>query len=176
MMKLKIGSVEKKKGFVHLDVDSKARPDVIADAERMPFPDNTFDYILADSVLEHMDMFLGMKEIHRVSRNGTVVEIWMPHWSSHHAWAHLQHKRGGSYFMFSDTRCKEYGFDFDVLERRILVEGRDYPYNTGKPTRWRPIFMIVEWLANKFPTSFERLWCYWVGGAEGLYFKLKVKK
>jgi hypothetical protein len=37
-------------------------------------------------------------------------------------------------------------------------------------------FVTLEKLANAFPLLFERLWCYWIGGAESVYFKLKVVK
>ncbi len=176
-MKLKIGCKEREEGFTHIDIDPQTNPDYVLHAENMHLiAANSVEYAKLDNVLEHCDMFKAMKEVHRVCKDRAIIEIWMPHFSSAHTWMHLQHKRGGSYFMFDTQRCEEYGFMFTILDRRILIEGRHYPYQKTNWTRWHFPFLLIEKLTNKFPYTFERLWCYWVGGAESLYFKLEVRK
>lgn len=173
---LEIGCGKRKGNALGIDIDKSSDADVICDInEGIPFKDSTFSRVYMRSILEHVDAFSVMKEVHRICRNGAIVEVWMPHFSSHQAWTHLQHRRGGSYFTFRSHKPEEYGFEFEPIETRILVEGREYPNNKSK-TRWHFVLMPIEWLANKFPMSFERLWCYWVGGAEAVYFKLRVKK
>jgi len=176
-MKLNIGSFTvQHKDMINIDIDKAVKPDVVCDTLKLPFKSGTFDYVHMSSILEHADCFEMMKDVHMVCKRGAIVEIWMPHWSGYATWAHLQHKRGGSYFMFDEGREKQYGFEFEVLERRILIEGREYPQQKTAWTRWHLPMLLIEKIANRFPESFERLWCYWVGGAEALYFKLKVKK
>lgn len=49
--------------------------------ERLPFEDNTWDYIYASHVLEHIpwhDAVDALKELHRVIRKGGQVEIHVP--------------------------------------------------------------------------------------------------
>jgi SAM-dependent methyltransferase len=177
MRRLEIGCGHRKgHNAIGIDIDKNSDADVVCDINHgIPFKNNSFDRIFMRSILEHVDAYNAMKEVHRICKNGATVEIWMPHFSSHQAWMHLQHKRGGSYFMFISHKPEEYGFRFDVIEARILIEGREYPYSKAK-SRWHYVFTPIEWLANRFPMSFERLWCYWVGGAEALYFKLKAVK
>lgn len=39
---------------ITIDIDEKRRPDIVADAEQMPFDDDTFELILCTEVLEHV--------------------------------------------------------------------------------------------------------------------------
>lgn len=50
----------------------------VADAHRLPFPDNSFDLVLCLEVLEHLpDSAVGLCELLRVSRDGVVMSV--PH-------------------------------------------------------------------------------------------------
>jgi len=52
-----------------------------ADATNMPFPDNSFDKIIASEILEHVpDDRLAMSEIARVLRPGGVAAVTVPAW------------------------------------------------------------------------------------------------
>ncbi len=49
-------------------------------AEKLPFKDNYFDYILARHVLEHVDdIDKTLREIKRVTKNGATIMIAVPH-------------------------------------------------------------------------------------------------
>ena len=53
---------------------------VVGDAYRLPFPDETFDYVVAGEILEHLDnpkMFV--REAHRVLKDGGTMAISTPH-------------------------------------------------------------------------------------------------
>lgn len=174
---LNIGcSTSKIKHCINLDIDKRCNPDVVGSIYKLPFKANTFDYIHMGSVLEHVDFMVAMREVYRVGKHNCDVEIWMPHFS-HGAsvWGHLEHKRGGAFNMFSPGKEREYGLDFAVYERRLLMEGRKYPYEKGA-TRWRIPFSWIEWFINRHPNLFERLLYHYIGGCEGIYFRLTVKK
>ena len=180
--KLNIGCGTKKlEGYINCDIDPAVNPDKVCSIEKLSFPDNSIDEVHLSAILEHVDLFKAIKEVNRVCKDGAIVEIWMPHWSNFSTWTHLEHKRGGSYFMFDKDKMHQYEFDFAVVEKKLQFFGYKYDKNENNflkkmnPIK-RHVLLFFDWLCNKYPHSFERLWCYWVGGAEGVYFKLKVVK
>ncbi len=177
-MKIHIGcGNNKRKGFYGIDIKQYGNVDLVANLnKKLPLDDSVTDHIIMPCILEHLKNWdRVMQEMHRISKHKGIIEIWIPHFSNMQTWADLQHYRGGSYFMFHEPKQEKYWqrSRFNILERRILIEGREYPFEKVK-TRWHYPFKILEHIANKYPYAFERLWCYWIGGAEGLYFKLEV--
>ncbi|MDO8493139.1 MAG: methyltransferase domain-containing protein [bacterium] len=87
-MKLNLGCGYKKMpGFVNVDSDSRAKPDLLWNLEQTPWPweDGTIDHIVLTHTLEHLgettEKYLSIwKEMWRVLCNGGVVEITVPHW------------------------------------------------------------------------------------------------
>jgi len=83
MKKLDLGSGGRKlAGYISLDKDPKANPDVVHDIEeRFPFPDNYFDEVRAYHILEHIHtekkVFV-MYEIWRVLKPGGIADIELP--------------------------------------------------------------------------------------------------
>lgn len=69
-------------GFETLDVAPRLSIDYLYDAsKRLPFRDNTFDFIYASHVLEHLPWFKipqVLKEWVRVLKPGGVLEVWVP--------------------------------------------------------------------------------------------------
>lgn len=54
MIGLNIGCHEYKiKGFINLDMDKSQKPDIVADAEYLPFKDNSFEIVYASGIIEH---------------------------------------------------------------------------------------------------------------------------
>ena len=54
-------------------------PLLAADAESLPWPAASFDIVVADSVIEHLERpDLALAEIHRVLRPGGVFAAWSP--------------------------------------------------------------------------------------------------
>jgi ubiquinone/menaquinone biosynthesis C-methylase UbiE len=94
MVKLNIGCGKKRiEGYVNIDVSDKFRPDVIADMCRLPYKDGTIDEIYTSHTLEHVrDFRKGMKEMHRVLKQGGTLTIVVPYPASlttyhpHHIW------------------------------------------------------------------------------------------
>jgi len=47
-----------------------------SDAENLPFPDNSFDMVIADNILEHLPNFeKGLSEIRRVTRKNAIIAL-----------------------------------------------------------------------------------------------------
>ena len=87
MIKLNLGSGSKKKeGFINLDKYKTFEPDIVHDLEKFPYPfeDNSVDQILLSHVLEHLgsnsSIFnLIMQELYRICKNGSIIDIIVPH-------------------------------------------------------------------------------------------------
>ena len=73
--------LRKRPGAVGIDVNPRSHADVIHDLNRFPypFPDNHFDEIICDNVIEHLDDFLKvMEELHRIAKPLALVTIVVP--------------------------------------------------------------------------------------------------
>lgn len=63
-----------------VDIAEDLHPDVIGSITKLPFPDKSFDTILAAEILEHIefkDVPLALKELHRVAKKSVIISI--PH-------------------------------------------------------------------------------------------------
>ena len=87
MLNLNLGSGSKRiKNYKNLDKFETFKPDFVHDLEKFPYPfeDNSVDNIILSHVLEHIgqnpDIFnLIIKEIYRICKNGSILEITVPH-------------------------------------------------------------------------------------------------
>src|SRR5213593_696978 len=72
--------------IIHIDVQDRFRPEVIADAQLLPFEDSSVDAVLAMSILEHVPKpWLAVDEIYRVLRPGGLVVGYVPYMWQYHA-------------------------------------------------------------------------------------------
>lgn len=104
----------KPKGFVNVDKSSLVEPDELVDLNVLPWPwkDNEFDHIVAKDILEHLDGEFSdiIKEMYRVSTNGAIWEVCIPHWRCDTALDDQTHKRVltiGSFNLFNKNRNLE---------------------------------------------------------------------
>jgi len=68
---------------------------VIADGERLPFPENTFDVVYSNGVLHHTpDTNGAVKEIHRVLRPGGIAKVMLYYRHSLNYWGEIMLHRG----------------------------------------------------------------------------------
>lgn len=84
---LNIGSGAKRFGnkCVNLDIESFANVDIVADARSMPFPEESFDLVLLEYVIEHVgDSRKMMLEIYRVLKDAGLVYSTVPFMQSYH--------------------------------------------------------------------------------------------
>lgn len=184
--RLNLGSGEfPKKGYINVDINIRARPDVITDLNRYPWPfkDDKFDVVEADHLLEHLDSpFAAMKEIHRISRDGARVIIRVPHFSR--GFTHPDHKRGFDvtfpYYFRSDFKGGFQMVEFGLSKIRLRWFAQPYLKKTvlSKPVFWVAYIIgkIIDFLANLSPYVCSRTWCFLVGGFEEIEFHLIVRK
>lgn len=158
-----------------LDVNPQSVADVLHDLNCFPYPfeDNTFDIIVAEHVLEHLDDVVKVtEEIHRITRPGGVVYIEVPHFSSRDYFTDPTHRHAfstssfdyfvpapGGLFLFHYSKTARF------KRRRVALSG-----NTG--TWWR---RIIGRLANKNPYRFETDFAFWFP-RQHINFELEVIK
>jgi len=157
-------------GAINLDRIPEVNPDVVHDLDKFPWPfeENRFNEVYANDVIEHCsDVVATMEEIHRVSRDGAVVRVTTPHFSSANSFIDPTHRYHFSYFSFHYF-TGEHDFDFysDKRFRRRAAQIIFYPTFTNKLI-WR--------IANRYPQAYEKRWT-WMFPAWFLNFELEVVK
>lgn len=86
-MKLNLGCGGKKlEGYINVDLQPAAKPDVVLDIgkDTFPWPDSTVDGVQIWHILEHLGpatepFFHCLKEIYRVCKPGALVGVIVPH-------------------------------------------------------------------------------------------------
>lgn len=178
-----------------IGVDRVAIPgsvDIVHDLNVTPYPfaDNSVDEVHFYHVLEHLDDPIAkLEEIHRVLRPGGVLHMRVPHFSSNGAFTDITHKRPFSYFSFDCFQEGDYHSFY--TKARFVIIGRAIKYfglypNEGVyaehihpnqcPPMARPAVRFINWLIARSPVLFERVWCYWVGGACEVSISMKKEQ
>jgi SAM-dependent methyltransferase len=102
-----------------IGIDYRAFPgvDVVFDLdskEPWPFPDDTFAYVHACHVIEHVhDTLRFFAEAHRVARHGAILHLETPHYSSRDSWIDPTHVKHFSLF-----------FTNQIIDGSLLPEHR----------------------------------------------------
>jgi len=94
--KLDLGcGLRKRPGAIGIDVNPRSQADVVHDLNRFPypFPQNHFDEIFCDNVLEHLDDVIKvMEELHRIAKPSAIVTIIVPFFPNRYANTDPTHK------------------------------------------------------------------------------------
>lgn len=97
-MKLNLGAGNDiKSDHVNHDIAKLDGIDIIHDLNELPWPwpDNHFDEIFANDILEHLDDFvLSMEQVHRILKPNGKIFLKVPYWNSVFAHIDPTHKRG----------------------------------------------------------------------------------
>jgi predicted SAM-dependent methyltransferase len=101
LKRINIGCGQNKfKGFNNVDINGSVNPDQLVDLNQFPWPykDKEYDHIFAKDILEHLgekpdDIIKVIKEMYRISDNGAIWEIQVPHWRCDVALDDPTHKR-----------------------------------------------------------------------------------
>lgn len=152
-----------------------------------PFPSESIDKIHFYHVLEHLhEPIRKLEELHRLLKSNGIIHMRVPHFSSMGAFTDLTHVRPFGYTSFD---CLEEGHgqhyytsaNFKIIRKEIKYFGF-YP-NTGVYEKYvhqnsciwcvKPIVRTINFLIRLSPTFFERIWCYWVGGAGEIILELR---
>lgn len=83
-MKINLGSGSKRyPDFINIDSDAGSEPDYVINIEKdkLPFENDSVDEVLAHHILEHLGdgFFHCLKELYRVCKHGTIIDIRVPH-------------------------------------------------------------------------------------------------
>lgn len=167
-----------------IGVDCAAIPgcvDVVHDLNVTPYPfdDDFADEIHFYHVLEHLDdPVRKLEEIHRILKPGGILYMRVPHFSSNGAFTDITHKRPFSYYSFDVFDDKAYhsyysSKRFTILQKQIKYFGQypndgvyeKYIHPNTCPIVIRPVVRLFNFLIDLSPIFFERIWCYWIGGA-----------
>lgn len=136
----------KKEGWINVDMQKAKDVDKSFNFDKFPYPfkKDTFDYILVDNVLEHLDNIPNvMDELWRVCKNDAIIEIFVPYWNHSVAYNDSTHKH---YF---NTRAFEILCDYEetyklkLTGKLELVEVKKIPGNI-KGKLPRPILNFLD--------------------------------
>jgi SAM-dependent methyltransferase len=171
---LHIGAGRRKlRGAVTLDINPRLCPDVVWDLNVFPypFPDDSFDLIVCEHILEHLqDVIRVMEELHRIAAPGGRVWIRVPHFSSlnfHTDPTHVHAFSSRSFdYLCEGTDLVQY--DYSTVRFRKLVARM-----TMRPLT--PLNRLLMRLINRYLSFYEEHLAYIIPGQE-LLFVLEVVK
>ncbi len=156
--------------IVGVDLSPNSQADILHDLNRFPYPldSDAFDLIIMQDIVEHLeDVPAVLHEVYRVARDGAVVRIRTPHYSSYYAYNDPTHRHFFGTFVFDGFEASNpnplyANARFQFLRREILF-----------PNVWR--LTGVAALANRFPGRWEQLFAF-IFRAENLFFELRAVK
>jgi predicted SAM-dependent methyltransferase len=108
--------------WINIDINIAVRPDIVCNVLKLPFKNESVDYILAEHILEHFDseqIVIAMNEIHRVLKEGGILEVEAPYVFNPDFWIDPTHKRPFSYYSFipwTETFQKRYPYGYPLFE------------------------------------------------------------
>ncbi|MDQ5824955.1 MAG: class I SAM-dependent methyltransferase [Chloroflexota bacterium] len=160
-------------GAVTLDINPALEPDVVWDLNQFPypFPDDTFDTVVCEHVIEHLQNVIGvMEELHRVSRPGAKVWVRVPHFSSLNfntdpTHIHAFSSRSFNYLCEGEP---EQRYGYSTVTFRKLVARMDMRPAT-------PFNRLLMRVINRILPFYEEHLAYIIPGQE-LLFVLEVVK
>ncbi|MDP8216754.1 MAG: methyltransferase domain-containing protein [Candidatus Kaelpia imicola] len=188
------------KNVVNIDCTSENTvADEIVDLGNFPWKwkDNSIDGIYLTHVLEHFPRNMTsqvLKECHRILKIGGFLHIQVPHSSDIRAVGEIEHYRTFCYGAISNGLTHGRTFHFpkdeslfkDIIKERInwikipnntkhpyMEIDRDFPMTNHKILFFisRALSPVINFLINISPVIFERVWCYWIGGAEEILWR-----
>jgi hypothetical protein len=110
--KINLGcGLKKFDGYLNVDKSALVKPDQVQDLEQLPWcwKDDEFDHVVAKDILEHLgnsseDFISTIKEMYRITANGGIWEVQIPHWRCDTALDDPTHKRQltlGTFLLFN---------------------------------------------------------------------------
>ena len=139
-------------GYVNVDVAPLPGVDVVHDLDMLPLPfeDGAFAEVIAQDVLEHVDLVAVLRECHRILQPGGSLRVQSPHFTSASVHIDPTHRRGFSIetlqFFAADGRFGSRSYYFDFQFARLSAARI-----TFHRYRWQPWNYLVEPLVNSSP-------------------------
>lgn len=161
-------------GSIGIDSNPAVHPDILHDLDEFPYPfaDDTFDRVVCLNGIEHLRQPLQvLAELARICRNGAIVEISTPHFSSpdaHTDPTHVHALSSRSFdYLVGGTELHDLRYEAATYEKLLVrVDFIDLP---------RVVRAVVTKTANKGLLRYERHWAYLIP-AHQLHFRLRVTK
>lgn len=161
MKKINIGcGKDIKEGWVNLDSHNKNGADLIFDlndiykGKKLPFDDNTFDYVYCSHVIEDfIEPMVLIKEFIRICKVGGKIELRTPFETNTNT-TNMYHKSEFTLLKFMSLAGKkenygeEYGIEIEILEYYVFY-GYNRLINLAKK--------IIEFVYNKLPIKLVEL-------------------
>lgn len=141
-------------GAIGLDISADTDADVVHDLDRFPYPfdDNTFDQVLMQDVIEHVERpYAVVAELARICRPGARVQLRTPHFSSVLAYSDPTHRHFFS--RHAILGLAEPGFaHYTETRMRVVSVTLDF---------WAPFRVLgIAALANRQPELYERYFAF----------------
>lgn len=178
MVKLDIGcGAAKTPGAIGLDRLRLPGADVVCELAHFPWPiaSDCADHVLFNHSIQYLGPFPKLlQELRRLCKNGAVIEIRSPHFSSYNYFSDPQYCFPLAWRSFDFWSPKSH-FSYNYSARDgvvIRVLERHISFNNG-PNPWR--WLGIQALANRFPRFYERFLTF-VLPAQEIRFKLMLFK
>ena len=108
-------------------------PDVVGDIHHMPFPDNSLDAIICESVLEHVeDPIRAAHEMYRALKPGGYCFVYVPFLYYYHA----EKSYYKDYWRFTEDAVRSIFRDFSSLELAAVRGPLETWFNLNPATQW----------------------------------------
>jgi len=177
MKKLNVGcGRDIKKGWINLDMVKSEGVDIVHHLEKFPYPfkDNTFDEILAEQIIEHLnnpEYFV--RELWRISKPGAKIKIGTVHFSAPTVWGDITHKRPFQ----SDTMnwCNMKYIENDNLS---LLDNNKERFHVKSTIHFQYFFRPLKYLVNinRYTQLIYERWFSAFFRADGQSYNLVVVK
>ncbi len=167
-----------KEGWVNLDIANIPGVDVVHNIDDLPlpFPDNSFDEVLCQFILEHVTWIPILRDIHRTLAPGGKLHISVPHFTSKQNFTGPQHKHLFSVETFDffvpstktyQTHAHYFDFSFSAIPYRHItfeLSSRIFFFNK----------LVVKWVnKTKYRQQlYESLFLSRIFPAENIIFTL----
>jgi len=144
----------KRSGFIGIDKFKAPAVDIVLDleTEKLPFENETIDYVVADSFLEHLNSIeFVLSEAWRVMKKEAVFEVTVPYYrNSVEAQPYHRLRFGWTSFDSDKHRSLQDKNFFEIIERKLVFRGLDFfgliPFIAEKN------YCVYErWLSHFFP-------------------------
>jgi ubiquinone/menaquinone biosynthesis C-methylase UbiE len=162
-------------GAVGIDKLKLPGVDVVHDLDAFPYPfeNGTFDRVVCSNGMEHLENPLAvLAELHRICKNGALVRIDSPHFSSVNHFTDPTHKHGFSSHSFdylipgNGLYNLNYYQEVTYKKKSVYIDFYDVPKILEK---------LFLWLANKRTSYYERHLAF-ILPANQIVFELEVVK
>lgn len=153
-------------GFVNVDLAPFFGVDLVANASRLPFAENSCDRIACDALLEHVaDPVEVVAEIRRVLKPGGYVRAVVPFCHPWHGFPadYQRYSRQGLRWLFRDLECVSEGIrtgpTTTLLTHMTYYAKLMFPVHGGNALRrWMNRAVVAAWAWGTAPLRYLDVW------------------